>query len=135
MKQEVSRRHAADKWSLDDVVMASEVTHPPKDAEALRDAPPEGVYVHGLFLDGCAWSGRENRLADAEPKKLHCPLPVLHVTGVLARDRRRAGVYEAPCYRVKARRGSNFVSTFALRTEDDKAKWVARGVALLCSID
>ena len=36
---------------------------------------------------------------------------------------------------VKARRGSNFVSTFALRTEDDKAKWVARGVALLWSID
>jgi len=30
MKQEVSRKHAADKWALDDVVMTSEVTHPPK---------------------------------------------------------------------------------------------------------
>lgn len=30
MKQEVNRRHAADKWALDDVVMTSEVTHPPK---------------------------------------------------------------------------------------------------------
>lgn len=135
MKQEVSRRHAADKWSLDDVVMSSEVVHPPKDPDSLRDAPSEGVYVHGLFLDGCAWSGKENRLVDSEPKKLYCPLPVLHVTGVLARDRRRAGVYEAPCYRVKARRGDNFVATFALRTEDDRSKWVMRGVALLCSID
>jgi hypothetical protein len=30
MKQEVNRKHAADKWALDDVVMTSEVTHPPK---------------------------------------------------------------------------------------------------------
>ena len=30
MKQEVSRKHVNDKWALDDVVMTSEVTHPPK---------------------------------------------------------------------------------------------------------
>ena len=34
----------------------------------------------------------KNRLVDAEPKKLYCPLPVLYVTGVLAKDRRRAQV-------------------------------------------
>jgi dynein heavy chain len=135
VKQEVARHHAADKWALDDVVMSSEVTHPPRDPESLREAPAEGVYIHGLCLDGAAWSGRENRLVDAEPKKLHCPLPVLHVTGVLAKDRKLANVYEAPCYRVKARRGNNFIATFGLRTEDDKSKWVLRGVALLCSVD
>jgi len=85
MKQEVNRKHAADKWALDDVVMTSEVTHPPKDVESLRDAPAEGVYVYGLYLDGCAWSGRENRLVDAEPKKLYHALPVLYVTGVQVR--------------------------------------------------
>ena len=41
--------------------------------------------MHGLFLDGCAWSARDNRLVDAEPKKLFHPLPVLYVTGVQAR--------------------------------------------------
>ena len=30
VKQEVSRKHAADKWALDDVVLTSEVTHPAK---------------------------------------------------------------------------------------------------------
>lgn len=200
------------------------------------------MYIYGLYLDGCAWSGRENKLVDSEPKKLYHPLPVLYVTGVQAKvslqlassgarnvclcwlvrtrhglhgsschdpgyvchpghgelnlvcaakqhwhvawcttrsqysqavlghqhehintqtgdtkqglhcsrpacaycplhshlalqDKKRGGIYEAPCYRVKARMGLNFITTFSLRTEDDKSKWILRGVALLCSID
>jgi dynein heavy chain len=135
MKQEVNRKHACDKWALDDVVMTSEVTHPAKDVESLKEAPAEGVFIYGLYLDGCAWSARENRLVDSEPKKLYHPLPVLYVTGVQAKDRKRGGQYEAPCYRVKSRKGLNFITTFQLRTEDDKSKWVLRGVALLCSMD
>ena len=64
---------------------AAQVTHPARDAEGLKDAPGEGVFVHGLFLDGCAWSNRENRLVDAEPKKLFHALPVLYITGILVR--------------------------------------------------
>ncbi|DBA69380.1 TPA: Dynein gamma chain, flagellar outer arm [Trebouxia sp. C0005] len=135
MKQEVNRKHAADKWALDDVVMTSDVTHPPKEFETLKEAPPEGVYIYGLYLDGCAWSGKENRLVDSEPKKLFHPLPVLFVTGTLAKDRKKSGIFEAPTYRVKKRTGLNFITTFPLRTEDDKSKWVLRGVALLCTID
>ena len=82
MKQEVNRKHAGDRWALDDVVMTAEVLHPPRDADAIREPPAEGVYIYGLFLDGCAWSHKEGRLVDSDPKKLFCPLPVLHVTGV-----------------------------------------------------
>uniref|UniRef100_A0A383W453 AAA+ ATPase domain-containing protein n=1 Tax=Tetradesmus obliquus TaxID=3088 RepID=A0A383W453_TETOB len=135
MKQEVNRKHATDKWALDDVVMTSEVTHPPKEFESLKESPAEGVYIYGLFLDGCAWSGRENKLVEPEPKKLYHPLPVLYVSGVLAKDKKRGGIYEAPCYRVKSRKGFNYITSFALRTEDDKSKWILRGAALLCSID
>jgi dynein heavy chain, axonemal len=112
-----------------------QVTHPPRDFEGLKEAPNEGVFIYGLYLDGCAWSGRENKLVDSEPKKLFHPLPVLYVTGLQAKDRKRTQQYEAPCYRVKARTGLNFVTTFSVRTEDEKAKWILRGVALLCSID
>jgi dynein heavy chain len=53
--------------------------------ESLKESPAEGVYIYGLFLDGCAWSGRENKLVEPEPKKLYHPLPVLYVSGVLAK--------------------------------------------------
>ena len=135
MKQEVNRRHAADKWALDDVVMTSAVTHPAREFETLKDTPAEGVYVHGLFLDGAAWSKGGNKLVDAEPKELYNPLPVLHVTGVQARDKPKKDIFECPTYRVKKRTGLNFITTFALRTEDPKSKWVLRGAALLCSKD
>ena len=135
MKQEVNRQHAKDKWALDDVVMTSQVTHPPKDVEQLKDGMSEGVYVYGLFLEGCRWDGKQNKLVDSDPKKLYTPLPVLEVTGVLGKDKVTKGVYEAPTYRVKKRTGLNFISTFPLRTEDPPSKWVMRGVALLCSVD
>ena len=75
VKQEVTRKHAGDKWALDDVVMVSEVTRF-SDPGAVREGPGEGVFVHGLSLEGCAWSAKEGRLTDPEPKKLLCPLPV-----------------------------------------------------------
>jgi dynein heavy chain, axonemal len=135
MKQEVNRRHSADKWALDDVVMTSTVTHPARDFENLKETAPEGVFVHGLFLDGAAWSKGGNRLIDAEPKELYSPLPVLHVTGVQAREKQKKDIFECPAYRVKKRTGLNFITTFPLRTEDQKSKWVLRGLALLCSKD
>lgn len=133
MKQEVNRRHAADKWALDDVVMTSTVTN--RDYETLKDTPPEGVYVYGLFLDGAAWSKSGNRLVDAEPKELYNPLPVLHVTGVQAKDKIKKDIFECPAYRVKKRTGLNYITSFPLRSEDVKSKWVMRGVALLCTKD
>ena len=132
---QVNRRHAADKWALDDVVMTATVTHPARDFEGLKDTPAEGVYVHGLFLDGAAWSKSANRLTDAEPKELYNPLPVIHVTGVQARDKPKKDGFECPTCRVKRRTGQYFITTLSLRTEDPKSKWVLRGVALLCSKD
>ena len=85
VKQEVNRRHAADKWALDDVVMTAEVLHPAKEVDQIREAPQEGVYIYGLFLDGCAWSNKDGKLVDSEPKKLYQPLPIMFVTGVQVR--------------------------------------------------
>jgi dynein heavy chain, axonemal len=55
------------------------------DETQLKDPPVEGIYIHGLFLDGASWSNKEQKLVDAPPKVLFCSLPILYVTGVLAK--------------------------------------------------
>lgn len=135
VKQEVNRKHAADKWSLDDVVMTSSVLHPVKDEAGLKEEPKEGVYITGLFLEGASWSAKENRLIDSEPKKLYAPLPVIWVTGVLAKDYKAANTFQCPVYLSKRRTAPNYVCSFDLRSLDPPEKWVARGAALLCSCD
>ena len=92
VRQEVTRRHAADKWALDDVVLSSEVTHPAKDVDGIKDPPSEGVFIHGLYMEGCSWSNKESRLVDSEPKRLYHPLPVIHVTGVQVSMLRAAAI-------------------------------------------
>ena len=69
------------------------------------------------------------------PQKLYCPLPVVHITAVQAKDVRRAGVYSAPIYRGKARTGLRYIDQLQLRTDQPAAKWVLRGAAVLCSPD
>eukprot|EP00212_Chloropicon_laureae_P001123 CAMPEP_0198458526 /NCGR_PEP_ID=MMETSP1453-20131121/36057_1 /TAXON_ID=1461543 ORGANISM="Unidentified sp., Strain RCC701" /NCGR_SAMPLE_ID=MMETSP1453 /ASSEMBLY_ACC=CAM_ASM_001118 /LENGTH=70 /DNA_ID=CAMNT_0044183389 /DNA_START=1 /DNA_END=209 /DNA_ORIENTATION=- len=69
MKQEVCRKHQKDaqKWALDDIVYHTEVTNYEK-VEAVKSGPAEGCYVHGLFLEGGAWSKDQAMLVESEPK-------------------------------------------------------------------
>jgi len=134
VKQEVTRKHAGDKWALDDVVMVSDVTRF-QDPGAVREAPNEGVFIHGLFLEGGSWNAKEGTLVDPEPKKLFAPVPVMHVTAVQLKDKKKSGFFEAPCYKVRRRTGANFVANFMLRTEEERSKWILRGAALLMNVE
>ena len=81
MRQEVTRQHEQDRWALDDVVFHTEVLEYER-VDQVRNPPREGVFVHGLFLDGAAWSRAESSVVESEPKRLFAPLPVLYVTAV-----------------------------------------------------
>merc|ERR1719482_2686938 len=74
-RQEVCRKHNKEGWALDDVVNLTKVVNMEK--EEVRKGPDEGVYIYGLFLDGCRWDKPGNKLADSVPKVLFAPLPVL----------------------------------------------------------
>lgn len=48
ISQEVTRAHKG--WALDSVVLQNQITRYNK--EDITEYPTEGVYVHGLFLEG-----------------------------------------------------------------------------------
>ena len=52
---------------MDSCLLTSEVTKF-ADEGAVKAAADEGVLVHGLYLEGAAWSMKEGKLVDAEPK-------------------------------------------------------------------
>ena len=69
VQQEITRAHKAENWALDSVVMHADVTDIPN-ADVCRGSPKEGVYVHGLYMDGAAWHSHDSTIVESEPKKL-----------------------------------------------------------------
>ncbi|KAH8056491.1 dynein light chain binding protein [Aureococcus anophagefferens] len=140
MKQEVTRKHKSDKWALDDVVYRTEVTQLER-VEQVRSQPPEGVYLHGMFLDGAAFDKKESLLVESEPKKLFVSLPILFVSGLIKDEsykRRKElfgahGPYECPVYKYRPRTDRFFIFFVTLKctTEKNAKHWTLRGTALL----
>jgi len=133
VQQEVTRRHNG--WSLDDVVIYSEMTQFEKDEVEKKERIEEGVYCWGLFLDGAAWDKKKNSLCDAPPKKLFCAVPCLFVTAIKRGEGKKQQEYMTPTYTIPQRTGLHYVFTANLRCDDPPSFWVMRGVALLCNRD
>eukprot|EP00743_Colponemidia_sp_Colp-15_P002217 GILK01002403.1.p1 GENE.GILK01002403.1~~GILK01002403.1.p1 ORF type:complete len:1329 (-),score=303.46 GILK01002403.1:72-3644(-) len=139
MRQEVTRQHKADQWALDDVIFSTEVRD--LDKERVRQPPAEGVYIHGLYLDGCKWNRQEGRLDESEAKKLYSPMPIIHVSAVSKNEKKggkneaAGGPYECPVYKYPRRTDKYLVFKVNLKTDVHPMHWTLRGVSLLCSTD
>ena len=71
--QEVTRQHSDQKWSLDSVEPKTEVLKEiiggeDGKIEKTFTVNPEGVCIHGLYIEGAAWSRNERRLEDQTSK-------------------------------------------------------------------
>eukprot|EP00540_Astrosyne_radiata_P014881 CAMPEP_0116855762 /NCGR_PEP_ID=MMETSP0418-20121206/19482_1 /TAXON_ID=1158023 /ORGANISM="Astrosyne radiata, Strain 13vi08-1A" /LENGTH=202 /DNA_ID=CAMNT_0004488979 /DNA_START=50 /DNA_END=655 /DNA_ORIENTATION=+ len=123
MKQTVARKH---KWALDAVDYDVEVKEM-AGAQAVRAAAEEGVFVHGLFIEGARWNanfksrdGKKGSLDELQGKQRVDSLPVIRITVVKASaaesHANSSSVYMCPLYRYARRTDLHIVFSAPLNT-------------------
>jgi dynein heavy chain len=131
------------------------------DGSDILNAPEDGCYIFGLFLEAARWDRNLHQLSDPLPKELYSPMPVIHLQPVKDRPITQSGVYHCPVYKELRRAGmlsttghsTNFVMWIELPsgTESifrkslvsetnmqvnfaDSDKWCRAGVAAFCAL-
>ena len=130
MRQEVTRAHKG--WALDSVVLHSAVTR--LNREDVTEPPAEGVYIHGLFLEGASLDRKTGKLVEAKSKALYDNMPVIYIYAIQSSAGKDPKMYECPIYRKPIRNSSTYIGSVDLETDVNPRHWTLRGVALLCDI-
>lgn len=129
------------------------------DATTLAVYPDDGIFVHGLFIEGARWTDEEEsaehvyseagtlcagNLTESKLKQLLTPMPIVYVKAVPVQAhwspeavgyiRNDPSLYECPVYLTSAR-GPTFVFLSTLKTIHPVHRWVLAGVALLMQSD
>ena len=105
--------------------------------------PDDGVFVLGMYMEGCKWDAGAEVLAESDPKVLFTMCPMVWFLPIKAVDKREGGVFEMPLYLTMDRKGilattghsTNFVGLINLPTEKAPSHWTKRGAALLCALN
>ena len=121
--------------------------------EDIHDAPPEGVYIHGLFLEGASLDRKSGKLVESKAKILFEQMPVIYMYAINTTAGKDARwfmmmfiffqylfsvnffrLYECPIYRKPARTDLNYIGSIDFESDIGPRHWTMRGVALLCDI-
>ncbi|CAK9062635.1 Dynein axonemal heavy chain 8 (Axonemal beta dynein heavy chain 8) (Ciliary dynein heavy chain 8) [Durusdinium trenchii] len=143
MRQEVTRQHKKDQWSLDEVISHTDVLA--KDLERLGDntgPPEEGQNIWGLYIEGGRWNRQDSRIEESEPKKLFTTMPVIYVTAINMKDLKGMGLnygphgpYNTAVYKYPKRNDRYLIFRMLLRTELHPFHWKLRGVCLVAQTE
>eukprot|EP00658_Telonema_sp_P-2_P077188 TRINITY_DN6923_c0_g3_i4.p1 TRINITY_DN6923_c0_g3~~TRINITY_DN6923_c0_g3_i4.p1 ORF type:complete len:936 (-),score=267.78 TRINITY_DN6923_c0_g3_i4:142-2949(-) len=106
--------------------------------------PDDGIYVHGLFLEGAIWNYETMELDESKPKVLYGQVPLIWYNPVHSDQLESLAYphYKAPVYRTLDRRGTlattghstNYVMPLRMPSSMDETHWIKRGTAMFCSL-
>uniref|UniRef100_A0A7S1SD79 Dynein heavy chain n=1 Tax=Alexandrium catenella TaxID=2925 RepID=A0A7S1SD79_ALECA len=113
-----------------------------EDAQELETAPEEGIYIHGLFMDGCAWDYEDMVLADQEFGVMFTRCPVINFIPWQDKVANKEK-YSCPLYKTSVRAGTlsttghstNYVLSIELETNVQRSSWILKGAALLTMLN
>lgn len=108
----------------------------------LTTEPEEGVYVYGLFLEGCGWDKAHQQLCESSPRVLFSKAPCMWLQPFKSSQLPDTKTYKCPVYRTGERRGTlattghstNFVMFVNMPTDESSSHWTMRGVAMLSQL-
>jgi dynein heavy chain, axonemal len=84
------------------------VPDPPSQPHGGVSFPPaQGVYIYGLFLEGCGWDADAAELKESEPRVLFSPAPMIWIKPMPSAEFRDYAHYNCPVYRTAERKGES----------------------------
>lgn len=138
VKQSFSRER---QIAIDALVVSCETLS--KDRDAYQAAPPFGVYIYGLFMEGARYDRKAMMIAESIPNELFDRMPVIWLKPMRREEYKPADIYECPLYKTSIRAGTlsttghstNFVVALDIPTDKSQDHWIRRGCAMLCMLD
>lgn len=79
---------------------------PTAPAGGVVEAPPQGVLVYGMFLQGCGWDVAAGVLVESAPRELFTPAPMVWLKPTPAGEEAEGECYRCPVYRTAERKGA-----------------------------
>jgi dynein heavy chain len=111
--------------------------------EDVPAAPPDGVFIHGMFMEGARFDPKEGCMAESHQGELFAPMNVLHLMPDKIGPDRAKGNYECPFYKTNVRAGTlsttghstNFVMSIEIPSNVPQEHWIKRGTAALSMLN
>merc|ERR1719254_323803 len=78
-----------------------------RDLHEIADVPAQGVYIHGLFLEGAGWEDgkgeEEGYITESKMKDLHPLMPIANIYAVHIEQMSWTSMYHCPVFSTSLR--------------------------------